>query len=56
MGDLNVDGRIILKCILSELDVRMWTGSIFRRVRSTGAAVNNNNGTSSSEKEGEFLE
>jgi hypothetical protein len=56
MEDLNVDGRIILKWILNELDVRMWTGSIFRRVRSTWAVVNNNNGTSGSEKEGEFHE
>jgi len=27
LGDLRVDGRIILKCSLKKLHVRVWTGS-----------------------------
>jgi len=31
LGDLGVDGRIIVNWILKKWDVRLWTGFIWRR-------------------------
>jgi hypothetical protein len=28
LGDIGIDGRIILKCALKELDMRVWTGFV----------------------------
>jgi hypothetical protein len=32
LGDLEVDGRILLKCILKKQSVRVWTGCIWLRL------------------------
>jgi hypothetical protein len=36
LGDLGVDGRIILKCMLKELDARVWDGFIWLLIGSGG--------------------
>ena len=34
-----VDGKIILKWIFEKLDVRVWTGSIWLRIRTGGGLL-----------------
>jgi len=36
LGDPGVDGRIILRWIFRKLDVGVWTGSIWVRIRTGG--------------------
>ena len=36
LGDPGVDGRIIIKCIFSKWDMRVWTGSIWFRIETGG--------------------
>jgi hypothetical protein len=36
LGDISVDGRIILKRILNKYGVMMWTGFIWLRTGSSG--------------------
>jgi hypothetical protein len=38
LEDLEMDGRIILKCILRQVDGRMWTGCTWLR-RDTSAGL-----------------
>jgi hypothetical protein len=35
LGDVDVDGKIILKRILEEEDVKIWTGLIWFRIGSS---------------------
>jgi hypothetical protein len=35
-NDLGIDGRIILKCILNKLDVRIWIGLNWPRIGTIG--------------------
>jgi hypothetical protein len=35
LGELGVDGRIILKLILKNYDVRMWTRFVWFRIESS---------------------
>jgi hypothetical protein len=37
--DLSVDGRIILKCIVKKYGVKMWTGFIWIRIKSSGGLL-----------------
>jgi hypothetical protein len=37
--DLGVDGRITLECIFEKLNVKMWTGFIWFRIRSSGGLL-----------------
>ena len=39
LGDPDVDGRIILRWIFSKWDVRVWTGSIWLRIRTGGGLM-----------------
>jgi len=39
LGDPGVDGRIILRWIFSKWDVRVWTGSIWLRIRTGGGLM-----------------
>jgi hypothetical protein len=39
LGDLSVDGRIILICVLKKSGVRVWTGFILIRIRSGGGQL-----------------
>jgi len=39
LGDLGVDGRIILICIFRKWGVRVWTGSNWLRIRTDGGLV-----------------
>jgi len=36
MGDPNLDGRIILRCIFKKWDVGVWTGSSWLRIGTGG--------------------
>jgi len=36
LENLDVDGRIILKCIFKKWGVRAWTGLIWFRIRTVG--------------------
>jgi len=36
LGDPDVDGRIILRCIFKKWDVGAWTGSIWPRIETGG--------------------
>ena len=36
LGDPDVDGRIILRLIFRKWDVRVWTGSSWRRIGTGG--------------------
>jgi hypothetical protein len=36
LRDLDVDGRLTLKCILTKLSVRMWTGFIWFKIGTNG--------------------
>ena len=57
LGDPDVDGRIILRCILWKWDVRMWTGSSWLRIGIQVAGTYEcDNEPSVSIKCGEFLE
>lgn len=47
MGNLSVDGRIILKSILKKYDVRLRTGSVFGPV--TGSCESDNGSSDSTE-------
>jgi hypothetical protein len=39
LGDLDVDGRIILTQILQKYSVKMWTGFIWLSIRSSNGLV-----------------
>ena len=36
LGDPDVEGRIILRCIFRKLDVRLWNGSSWLRIETDG--------------------
>jgi len=36
LGDPDIDGRIILRCIFREWDVGVWTGLIWLRIGTVG--------------------
>jgi hypothetical protein len=37
LGDLNIDGRIILKWLIKKYVVRMWTDFMWLRIGSSGS-------------------
>jgi hypothetical protein len=39
LGDLDVDGRIILKCFCKKWDGEAWTGLIWLRIRAGGRCL-----------------
>jgi hypothetical protein len=39
----DIDGRIILKCMLSEWGVKVWAGIILLRMRSRGGLLGTRN-------------
>jgi hypothetical protein len=41
LEDLDIDGKIILECILGKYDVKLWTGFIWLRIGSSGGALVN---------------
>ena len=57
LGDVDVDGRIILRCVFTKWDVWVWTGSSWFRIRTGGSGTcERDNETSGSKKCGEFLD
>jgi hypothetical protein len=36
LGDLRIDGRILLKLIFKKRDVRVWTGFVWLRTGTSG--------------------
>ena len=39
LGDPDVDGRIILRCIFKKWDVEAWTGSLWLRIGTVGGRL-----------------
>jgi hypothetical protein len=56
LGDLGVDGKIILKRILGKQDVRMWTAFIWLKMDPLAGCWEYGNKYSSYIKRGEFLD
>jgi hypothetical protein len=56
LGDLGVDGSVILKLVLEKKDVIMWTGSFWLWMWTNGASREHTNGPFLSEKVGQFHE
>jgi hypothetical protein len=40
-GNLGVDGRLILECILGKEGGKMWSGFIWLRIRTSGGGLVN---------------
>jgi hypothetical protein len=55
LGDLAIDGRIILKFILSKWDARVWTKSLWLRIWPSGGSCEHANEHSGLIKGGDFL-
>jgi hypothetical protein len=55
LGDLNTDGRIILKWILKEYRLRAWIGFIRLRVGQVSGSCEHGNEPSGSVRIGEFF-
>jgi hypothetical protein len=36
LGNPDVDGRIILRCVFRKWDVEAWTGSVWLRIKTGG--------------------
>ena len=56
LGDPGLDGRIILKWIVSKWDVGVWTGSSWLRIGTGGGICECGNEPSGSIKCGEFID
>jgi hypothetical protein len=56
LGDLDIDGRIVLLLILKKYDMRKWARLIWLRIRSGGIPCEHGSDTSGSTEIREFLE